>query len=124
MHYHPQFSYANFPIWVVGATAFAFDDSIVNFVYSVQLRVIDAHRLPIGGTELVEGLEVGLRGVYVAVPREDKRIHEDGIEVQDLEEGSLPHESLQGGCPPLPDGLETVQVSTGLLVQFRSALGS
>ena len=72
---------------------------------------------------MVEGLEVGLRGVYVAVPRKDKRIDEDGIEVQDLEEGSLPHESLQGGRPPLPDGLETVQVSAGLLVQFRSALG-
>ena len=60
MHYHPQFPYANFPIWVV--------------------------------------------------TREVERIDEDGIEVQDLEEGSLPHESLQGGRPPLPDGLEPVEV--------------
>jgi hypothetical protein len=61
MHYHPQFPYANFPIWVVS--------------------------------------------------REVERIDEDGIEVQDLKGVPSLMNPFRGDAhPPLPDGLEPVEV--------------
>mmetsp|Transcript_697 Transcript_697/g.1606 ORF Transcript_697/g.1606 Transcript_697/m.1606 type:complete len:222 (-) Transcript_697:361-1026(-) len=73
----------------------------------------NAHRHAIGGTELLERLKVRRARLHVHVVRQVERVHEDGIEVQHLQERALPHESLEGGGPALADDLEPVQVEVG-----------
>mmetsp|Transcript_30218 Transcript_30218/g.54722 ORF Transcript_30218/g.54722 Transcript_30218/m.54722 type:complete len:378 (-) Transcript_30218:743-1876(-) len=73
----------------------------------------NAHGNAIGGTELFERLEVGGARLYILILRQIEGIDQDGIEMQYLQQGSLPHESLEGGGPPLANDLEPVQVQIG-----------
>mmetsp|Transcript_33349 Transcript_33349/g.70087 ORF Transcript_33349/g.70087 Transcript_33349/m.70087 type:complete len:250 (-) Transcript_33349:1252-2001(-) len=73
----------------------------------------NAHGNAIGGTELLKRLKIGRGRLNVLVFRQIEWINENGVEMQHLEQSALPHESPEGGGPPLANDLEPVEVQVG-----------
>ena len=114
MHYHPQFPYANFPIWVVSATAFAFDDSIANFVYSVQLRVmgmlIDTQSV---GRNLLKVSKLVCAVCMLPFPMRLDGTTRTELKCRTSRRVPSLMNPFRGDTHPSPTGLEPVQVKVG-----------